>query len=169
MTENAIVWSYANAWEPIARMQPHKPAVVQGERLLSWADFDAQADALAARLIEVGLRHNSKVGVYLHNCAEFLTTCYATFKAGLAVFNANYRYTADELLYLFDNADAEVVFRSVLGHFIEDALDHCRGEFFRPQAVAAADNPRCVRSPTVREGNLPLLTRGLLTFCEACV
>lgn len=109
MSESAVVWSYANAWEPIARMQPEEPAVLQGERRLSWGDFDAQADALAARLIEAGLSRNSKVGVYLHNCAEYLTANYAAFKAGLAPFNVNYRYTADELSYLFENADAEAV------------------------------------------------------------
>jgi 3-oxocholest-4-en-26-oate---CoA ligase len=107
MTE--VVWSYANAWEPIARMQPHEPAVLQGEHSLSWGEFDAQADALAARLLEAGLRHNAKVGAYLHNCPEYLTAHFAAFKAGLAPFNVNYRYTADELLYLFDNADAEAV------------------------------------------------------------
>lgn len=109
MTENAIVWSYANAWEPIARMQPDQPAVLQGERRLSWGAFDAHADALAAHMIAAGLRHNSKVGVYLHNCAEYLIANYAAFKAGLAPFNVNYRYTADELFYLFDNADAEAI------------------------------------------------------------
>jgi acyl-CoA synthetase (AMP-forming)/AMP-acid ligase II len=109
MTENAIVWSYANAWEPIARLQPGQPAVLQGERALLWGAFDAQADALAAHLIAAGLRQNSKVGVYLYNCAEYLVANYAGFKAGLAPFNVNYRYTADELLYLFDNADAEAI------------------------------------------------------------
>ena len=121
MTENAIVWSYANAWEPIARMQPREPAVLQGERVVSWGDFDAQADALAARLIAAGLRQNSKVGVYLHNCAEYLVANYAAFKAGMAPFNVNYRYTADELLYLFDNADAEaIVFHAGFADRVEE-------------------------------------------------
>lgn len=121
MTENATVWSYANAWEPIARMQPQAPAVLQGERVLSWGAFDAQADALAARLLAAGLEKNAKVGVYFHNCAEYLTATYAAFKVGMAPFNVNYRYTADELLYLFDNADAEaVVFHAGFAARIED-------------------------------------------------
>jgi len=109
MAENAVVWSYANAWEPIARLQSDVAAVVQGDRRLTWGEFDAQADALAARLIAAGLGHNSKVATYLFNCAEYMTTTYAAFKAGMAPFNVNYRYTSDELLYLFENADAEAV------------------------------------------------------------
>lgn len=121
MTENAIVWSYANAWEPIARKQPDQPAVLQGDRVLSWADFDAHADALAAHMVAAGLRQNSKVGVYLHNCAEYLVANFAAFKTGLAPFNVNYRYTADELFYLFDNADAEaIVFHASFAERVEE-------------------------------------------------
>ncbi|MGE0046834.1 MAG: acyl-CoA synthetase [Hyphomonadaceae bacterium] len=103
------VWSYANIWEPIARARPEHPAFIQGEKRLSWGDFDAHADALAAHFLAKGLSHQSKVGAYLHNCEEYLVAYYAAFKAGLAPFNVNYRYGVDELIYLFDNADAEAV------------------------------------------------------------
>jgi 3-oxocholest-4-en-26-oate---CoA ligase len=109
MSNAPVVWSYANAWEPIARLQPDVAAVVQGERILTWGQFDADADALAARFLAAGLKHNAKVATYLFNCAAYMTTTYAAFKAGLAPFNVNYRYTSEELLYLFDNADAEAV------------------------------------------------------------
>lgn len=138
MTEHAIVWSYANAWEPIARMQPDQPAVLQGDRALSWGAFDAEADALAARLIEAGLQHNSKVGVYLHNCAEYLTANYAAFKAGLAPFNVNYRYTADELLYLFDNADAEAI---VFHAGFAERVDEIRARLPQVKCWIAVEEP----------------------------
>jgi len=138
MTENAIVWSYANAWEPIARMQPDQPAALQGDRVLSWGAFDAEADALAARLIEAGLQHNSKVGIYLHNCAEYLTANYAAFKAGLAPFNVNYRYTADELLYLFDNADAEAI---VFHAGFAERVDEIRARLPQVKCWIAVEEP----------------------------
>jgi 3-oxocholest-4-en-26-oate---CoA ligase len=34
---------------------------------------------------------------------------YASFKAGMATVNTNYRYAADELVYLWDNADVIAV------------------------------------------------------------
>ncbi|MFN3515073.1 MAG: acyl-CoA synthetase [Phenylobacterium sp.] len=102
-------WTFADVWEAIAGKQPERPALIQGERMVSWADFDARADALADRLVPAGLGQGAKVAAYLYNGPEYLETYYAAFKAGLAPFNTNYRYGGDELTYLFDNADAEAV------------------------------------------------------------
>jgi len=104
---------YANIWELIARVQPDKPAIIQGERVLSWADFDRRSDALAADLLRAGLGQTAKVGAYLYNAPEYLEAYFAAMKAGLCPFNVNYRYAAGELTYLFENADAEaIVFHS---------------------------------------------------------
>ena len=72
-------------------------------------EFDRRADALARHLLDAGLHRQSKVAAYLYNGPEYLETYFAAFKAGLAPVNTNYRYVADELIYLFDNADAEAV------------------------------------------------------------
>ncbi len=103
------VWSYANIWEVIADAVPDRLAQVQGSRAISWRDFDRRADGLARHFIDAGLTQQSKVAAYLYNAPEYLETYYAAFKAGLAPVNTNYRYVADELIYLFDNADAEAV------------------------------------------------------------
>jgi len=102
-------FTYADVYEAVAKAQPLRPAIIQGERRLSWGDFDARADALAAELLDAGLTHQSKVAAYLYNSPEYLETYFAAFKGGFAPFNVNYRYGADELLYLLDNADAEAV------------------------------------------------------------
>ncbi|MET3528271.1 acyl-CoA synthetase [Phenylobacterium koreense] len=102
-------WIFADVWEAIAGLQPDRPALVQGERVLSWAQFDARADALASHLVASGIGPEAKVAAYLFNCPEYIETYYAAFKAGVAPLNTNYRYGGDELTYLFDNADAEAV------------------------------------------------------------
>ncbi len=103
------VWNYANLWESVARATPARPALIHGERVLTWDQFDGRANALARRLVEKGLTHQSKVAAYLYNGPEYIESYYAAFKAGLVPFNTNYRYSGDELVYLFDNADAEAV------------------------------------------------------------
>ncbi|MDB5451579.1 MAG: CoA synthetase, long-chain fatty acid:CoA ligase, partial [Caulobacteraceae bacterium] len=103
------VWNYADVWETIAGAQPERAALVQGERVVTWAGFDRQADALAAALVGSGLTHQSKVACYLFNAPEYLVTVFAAFKAGLVPFNVNYRYASEELFYLLDNADCEAV------------------------------------------------------------
>ncbi len=102
-------WNYANIWEAIAAAVPDRPCQIHGERVFSWAQFDARANALARYLLDAGLQRQAKVAAYLHNGPEYLETYFAAFKAGLAPVNTNYRYVADELIYLFDNADAEAV------------------------------------------------------------
>src|SRR5436190_11378305 len=114
------VWNYANVWETIADAQPEWPALIQGERVVSWREFDVQADALAQALVGAGLSHQAKVACYLFNCPEYLIATFAAFKAGLVPFNVNYRYAAEELFYLFDNADCEaVVFHAEFADRIE--------------------------------------------------
>lgn len=102
-------WNYANLWESVARAVPDRPALIHGDRVIAWSAFSARADALAAHLVAAGLTRQSKVAAYLYNGPEYLETYFAAFKAGLVPFNTNYRYGDDELIYLFDNADAEAV------------------------------------------------------------
>jgi len=102
-------WNYANLWESVARAIPDRPALIHGDRVIAWGAFSARADALAAHFVASGLAQQSKVAAYLYNGPEFLETYFAAFKAGLVPFNTNYRYGDDELIYLFDNADAEAV------------------------------------------------------------
>ncbi len=100
---------YANVWEETARHQPDCQAVIQGEQVTTWAEFDRHADALAADFLTAGLGQGAKVAAYLYNSPAYLETYYAAFKGGFAPVNTNYRYGAEELYYLFDNADAEAV------------------------------------------------------------
>lgn len=100
---------FADLWEAVAAAVPDRPALIRGPRTISWGAADARADALAAQLLAAGLTRQSKVAAYLYNSPEYVETYFAAFKAGLAPFNTNYRYSGDELLYLFGNADAEAV------------------------------------------------------------
>jgi acyl-CoA synthetase (AMP-forming)/AMP-acid ligase II len=118
-------WNYADLWESVAEAIPARPAQVHGARTLSWRDFDRRADALARHLLDAGLERQSKVATYLYNGPEYLETYYAAFKAGLAPANTNYRYVADELIYLFDNADAEAV---VFHASFAPTVDRIRGQ-----------------------------------------
>ena len=104
-----MTWVYADCWESIAAAQPHEPALVQGAEVVRWGELDARADALARDLLAAGLSRQSKVGLLLYNSPEFMIGCYGAFKAGLAVFNINYRYGSEELYYLLENADAEAL------------------------------------------------------------
>ncbi len=102
-------WNYAEVIEAIAEIQPHAPAITQGDRTLSWEKLEQESRALAQWLLDQGLSHQETVAQYLYNCPEYLIGVIATMRAGLVPVNTNYRYGTEELSYLWDNADARVV------------------------------------------------------------
>jgi 3-oxocholest-4-en-26-oate---CoA ligase len=102
-------WNFADVWEVIAERLPDAQSQVQGDRRITWAEWDRRANGVAHALLERGVQHQDKVAQYLYNGPEYLESMYATFKAGLVPINTNYRYQDDELVYLWDNADCVAV------------------------------------------------------------
>ena len=131
-------WTFADVWEAIAAVQPDLAAHIQGDRIISWADFDARADALAAYFIAQGLDHQAKVAAFLYNGPEYIESYYAAFKGGFAPVNTNYRYGPEELFYLFDNADAQAV---VFHASFTEVLEKIRGRLTRVKAWVAVAEP----------------------------
>ncbi|MEZ5238520.1 MAG: acyl-CoA synthetase [Microthrixaceae bacterium] len=117
-------WNFAELWEEVASRFGASPALVQGGRRITWSELDRRADGLAQHLLSRGAEHQDKVALYLYNSPEYLEGCVAAFKAGLVPLNTNYRYLDDELLYLWDNADATtVVFHGTFAERIEAIRD----------------------------------------------
>jgi 3-oxocholest-4-en-26-oate---CoA ligase len=109
-------WNFGTVFESVADAIPEHTALVQDDRRRSWREFDERAARLAAALRDLGLGPDSKVAFYLYNSNEYLETLFATFKLRAVPANVNYRYTEQELAYLLDNSDAEVVvFHGSLG------------------------------------------------------
>ena len=117
-------WNFADIYEAGAAKVPERPCQIYGERVITWGEFDRRADALAADFVAAGLTHQSKVACYLYNGPEYLETMTAAFKVAMAPVNTNYRYGPDEIMYLFDNADAEaVVFHACFTELVEGVRD----------------------------------------------
>ena len=117
-------WNFADVWEVVAQQVPDAQAQVQGTRRITWSEFDRRANGIAQALLDAGVAEQDKVAQYLYNGPEYLESVFATFKAGLAPINTNYRYLDDELLYLWDNGDVvAVVFHGSFAERIEGIRD----------------------------------------------
>ena len=113
-------WTFADIWELVAEQLPEAPCQIQGDRTLTWGQFDQRADGIAQWLLDLGAVKQDKVAHYLYNCPEYLESMFGMYKAGLVPVNTNYRYADEELLYLWDNADAiAVVFHGTFSDRIE--------------------------------------------------
>jgi 3-oxocholest-4-en-26-oate---CoA ligase len=105
----SVEWSFASMWESVADAQPERIALVQGERVRTWAEWDERASRLAAGFEDLGLSADGKVASYLYNSIEYMEGVFATWKCGGAPVNVNYRYLEDELVYLLTNSDTEIL------------------------------------------------------------
>ena len=104
--ETTMLKSHFSAiWESVADAVPEHIALIQGERRMTWRDYESRSAKLAQGLMEAGLGKHAKVGMYLYNSPEYAETNFAALKIGGVPINVNYRYLYDELFYLLENAD----------------------------------------------------------------
>jgi 3-oxocholest-4-en-26-oate---CoA ligase len=114
---------FANVWEAIADEVGDRTALVHGDDHVTWHEYDDRAARLAQALLDLGLGPDSKVALYLYNGIEYCVAQYAAFKIRAVPVNVNYRYSDNELLYLLDNSDAEVlVYHRSLGDRVERVM-----------------------------------------------
>ncbi len=102
--------NFASIWENTSDLIPNETAIVCGENSKTWQEYNEIAAKLASGLMDAGLNTYSKAGLYLHNSNEYLEAQFAIFKIGGTPINVNYRYKAEELIYLLDNSDNEALF-----------------------------------------------------------
>lgn len=114
--------SVASVHEAVAASRPHEECLVFRDRRFTWAEVTERTRRLANHLAAQGLgchteradlaNHESgqdHLAIYLHNGNEYLECMLGAFKARVAPFNVNYRYVAEELRYLLNDARATAV------------------------------------------------------------
>lgn len=102
----------ADLFESVARAVPERIAIQSDAGDISYAELDARTDRLAAGLAARGIGRGDTVGLYMMNGPEYLEAFLAACKIGAVPFNVNYRYGAEELAYLFTNAQAAAIFHN---------------------------------------------------------
>ncbi|MEN9718821.1 MAG: hypothetical protein RIQ99_1699 [Pseudomonadota bacterium] len=106
----ASQYHLADLFETVAATVPDRVAIISDSRTDTYAELNQRAEGLAAGLAAHGIGRGDSVGLYLMNGAEHVEALIAIFKLGAVPFNVNYRYRAEELRYLFDNAQAKAIF-----------------------------------------------------------
>ena len=115
-------FNLAQVFSAVATAHPDRDCIVFGDRRLTYAQVEDRSRRLARALHEHGLgarreraelagheSGQSHLALYLANGNEYLEGMLGAYNARVAPFNVNYRYVADELVYLLTNASAEAV------------------------------------------------------------
>ena len=99
----------ADLFEHAVDAAPGNPAVKVGDRVVTYADLERDANRLAHHLQAQGVGPGDHVAIYAKNSIEHVVAILAVVKARATNINVNYRYVESELDYLFDNADVVAV------------------------------------------------------------
>jgi long-chain acyl-CoA synthetase len=93
--------------EDSARSHPERPAVVLGDRRLSYAQVNAAANQVANLLVERGIRPGDKVALSCPNLPYFPVVYYGILKAGAVVVPLNVLLKGREIAYHLDDSEAK--------------------------------------------------------------
>ncbi|WP_205472400.1 acyl-CoA synthetase [Nocardioides sp. SYSU D00038] len=99
----------ADLFEHAVDAVPENPALKVGDRTVTYAELEADANRLAHYLAGQGVSAGDHVAIYAKNSVEHVVAVLAVVKIRAVTINVNYRYVEGELNYLFDNADVVAV------------------------------------------------------------
>ena len=115
-------FNLADAFETVAGVNPDRECIIWGDKRLTFSQVADRSRRLGAYLRSRGLGAHTEraeldghesgqdhLGIYLYNGNEYLESMIGAFMARVAPFNVNYRYVADELLYLLDNSQCRAL------------------------------------------------------------
>ncbi|MBW8824746.1 MAG: AMP-binding protein [Acidobacteria bacterium] len=92
-----------------AEQRPDEPAVIQGDRQLTWRQLDERANRIARALRRRGVGPGDRVAVSLKNSIEFFELLAGAGRLGATVVPVSYRFKRDEVEYMVEDSVAKVV------------------------------------------------------------
>jgi amino acid adenylation domain-containing protein len=95
--------------EESARNRPDAPAVLDGEREITYVELERQSNRLANLLVELGVRRGERVGIYLDKSIESVVAIYGTLKAGGAYVPLDPQAPPARLGYIARDAGVRVL------------------------------------------------------------
>jgi fatty-acyl-CoA synthase len=107
--------------ERTAAIFPHRPAVVDGDRRMTWAELRERSRRLAVALQQEGIGHGDRVAVLCPNTAEILEAHFGVPWSGGVLVAVNTRLMADEIAYILGHSGATLlIVDPALAHLVED-------------------------------------------------
>ena len=110
-----------------AANHPDAPAVVERDRVSTFAELNAQANRLVRALRRRGVGPGAGIALLCANRTEFVEVVAAADRAGLRLTPVNWHLTADEAGYIVDDCEAGAVIADArFGEVAAAASAHAR-------------------------------------------
>ncbi|MEO1287311.1 MAG: AMP-binding protein, partial [Chloroflexota bacterium] len=85
------------------------PVVGRQDTHMTYSELNQRADAMAAALVELGLKKGDRVAIVMPNTTSFGISYWAVLKAGGVVAATNPTYPPKRMAYQINDCDAEIV------------------------------------------------------------
>src|ERR687884_21349 len=89
-----------------ARLHPHRLAVKDLRRALTYAQYDERANRLANAFAALGLGKGDRLAVFAHNCLEWMEIYAACAKSGVVAVPVNFRLAGPEVQFIVEDCGA---------------------------------------------------------------
>ncbi|MEP6657295.1 MAG: class I adenylate-forming enzyme family protein [Betaproteobacteria bacterium] len=109
-----------------AQRFPAKAAIIGDDVRLSYSELDASANRLAHALIGTASRKGAKVAILSRNLPEYGVVFFGTARSGLVLVNISILYAPEELAYVLDKSDSEIlIFDGQFTEKVRAVRDRC--------------------------------------------
>ena len=96
--------------EEAARKYPDRACTIFKGAVISYREMNEQSNAMAAALVEMGVKKGDRVGIFMPNLPQFVAAFFGILKAGGVVVAVNPTYPVEEVLTPVNDAGIEVMF-----------------------------------------------------------
>jgi len=105
---------------------PRKTAVIRDAQRLSYAELDAASNRLAQALAALALPKGAKVAIVSRNLPEYAIAFFGVARSGLVLVNVSVLYAPDELAWVLQKADVQVLlFDALFGDKVRQVMPEC--------------------------------------------
>ena len=88
---------------------PTKPALISGERSLTWKELDHRVDRVAGALSGRGLAPGDRVAILMANCPDYIELYFGLARAGMIAVPVNYRLMPHEMAAILNQVEPRLV------------------------------------------------------------
>ncbi|WP_035107097.1 acyl-CoA synthetase [Desulfovirgula thermocuniculi] len=108
-------WVIADLVRRSAYRYPDKPALIFGDKVLTYAQLEEECNRVANALLDLGLQKYDRVAVLAHNTIHHVLAWLGTAKAGGIYLAINYLLRGKDVTYCINHSESKVF-------IVEDAL-----------------------------------------------
>ncbi|WP_028326121.1 acyl-CoA synthetase [Desulfatirhabdium butyrativorans] len=103
---------------------PDKPALIFGDRSLSYAELEDHANRVANALLALGIRKYDRVAILAHNTIHHVLTWLGCAKCGAVYLPINYLLRGKDITYCMNHSEScMLIVEDALYDLVKDVLD----------------------------------------------